>query len=135
MKATIKREYQEHCTIGHFISELFNCVTLELPNLNNQKQISCIPEGVYKCQKIVHPKFGNCFRILQVDSRDGVLIHNGNYTSNTHGCILVGKDFADINKDGIIDITSSVNTLKEMYLKMPNEFELEITQNICDIRF
>lgn len=119
MKAVIYRRYFENCTLGTLsVSNgeeiIFSCKTLELPDQNNKSKISCIPEGVYKIQKENHKKFGECFRILQVPARDGILIHNGNYTSQIRGCILVGKNHIDINKDGVMDVTESKNTLSKL---------------------
>lgn len=135
MKATIKRTYEEKQTLGDFEFQGFKCKTLELAWLDNQRQISCIPEGVYKCSKELHAKFGKVFRLHNVPGRDGVLVHFGNYAGSMNpntarpdslGCILVGKQHIDLNKDGIKDITASKPTMDELYRIMPDAFELEI---------
>jgi len=45
---TIERMYRPDCTLGILTLDDFKCWTLELPNLDNRKDISCIPEGVYE---------------------------------------------------------------------------------------
>jgi len=45
---TIHRWYNDDCTIGRLHLNGFQCFTLELPDLDNQQDISCIPDGEYK---------------------------------------------------------------------------------------
>jgi len=135
MKATIKRTYEAHQTKGEWLFQGYKCKTLELKWLNNERRISCVPEGTYSCSKEIHAKFGKVFRLQNVPGRDGILVHFGNYagsfnpktsTPDSLGCILVGKAFADIDKDGICDITASKTTMDELYTLMPTKFDLEI---------
>jgi len=65
-------------------------VTLELPWLENEKQISCIPEGAYPLTSIESPKYGSTWLLENVPNRSEILIHAGNYPKDTHGCILAG---------------------------------------------
>jgi hypothetical protein len=73
------------------------------PWKDNQKDISCIPQGLYNVirhNSIYHP---NTFEILNVPSREGVLIHPGNYACpvqvgdriicDSKGCFLPGFDY------------------------------------------
>lgn len=105
---------------------VFDCFTLELPNFGNKKKVSNIPIGKYKVVKRTSPKYGNHFHILDVPNRDYILIHQGNYYTQIEGCVLVGKELKDINKDGLKDVTNSVATMKILNDLLPNEFELEI---------
>lgn len=100
--------------------------TLELPDLNNTKQKSNIPKGKYKVKKRTSPKYGQHFHIQNVPNRDMILIHNGNYHTQILGCVLVGSDIVDINKDGVLDVTNSVATMATLVKLLPNEFDLEI---------
>lgn len=73
------------------------CCTLELPWLNNQKNISCIPAGEYHCTWEKHPRFPQAeavVRLAAVPGREGVLIHPGNSAGDIQGCILLGKNFS-----------------------------------------
>lgn len=96
---------------GHIIADWHS---LELPNKNNQRRVSCIPEGAYKARKHNSPKFGKSLWLQDVPNRSEILIHRGNYHSDILGCILIGSDLADINKDGYLDVTNSTNSIKEL---------------------
>lgn len=95
---------------------IFECKTLELPYLNNQKNISCIPMGEYTMRKRWSWKFKKMlYEIEGVSNRSAILIHSGNYYTDIRGCVLVGDSFQDINSDGYMDILNSRNTLKELH--------------------
>lgn len=126
MKLKIKRTYQDDCTVGVLNFGGFRCLTLELPDLDNQQNISCIPAGRYRCKKIVSPSLGPCIDILDVLDRTYIRIHAGNYTSQILGCVLVGDSLKDINRDGVLDVTNSGATLKTLMLLLPDSFELVI---------
>ena len=103
MKAKLLRiDYQEKQTLGGLyifdgVLDIFNCKTLELPWLDNQARISCIPVGHYKTHYHISPTFGRCFWVQDVPGRSEILIHKGNYNRDTKGCVLVGNGFADID--------------------------------------
>lgn len=77
---------------------------LENPWLNNERSVSCIPEGIYAVGKRVSPivqriskgKYMEGWEVQNVPNRSFILFHAGNYVRNTDGCILTGssKDFA-----------------------------------------
>lgn len=120
-------------TLGRFYlyngtDEIFSCVTLELPNRGNERNISNICGGEYTCKLRHSKKYGWHYQVTNVDGRDLILIHFGNYYTNTRGCILFGKDFADINKDGVKDITSSKSTIKAFMNVAPKEWKLIINE-------
>lgn len=104
---------------------IFSCKTLELPYRNNAKGASCIPLGKYKVVGRTSPKYGNHFHVLDVENRDYILFHQGNFNYQIRGCILVGSSFKDINNDGEKDVINSKNTLSKM-TGLTNEFELTI---------
>ena len=54
------------------------CYTIELPWMENQRRISCIPEGEYFLQKRFSPKFKWHFLLMDVPGRDLILIHPAN---------------------------------------------------------
>ena len=97
-------------TLGHLIDdeEKLLCCTLERPWLDNQHDVSCIPPGVYTCRRVHSPHFGcDVFQICDVPDRANVLIHWGNFFTDSEGCVLVGSSFADINHDGTMDVAAS----------------------------
>lgn len=70
------------------------CLTLERPWADNQQNVSCIPNGRYRCVRLRSPKFGWTFEVTNVPNRTHVLFHSGNTIEDTHGCILVGEEFS-----------------------------------------
>jgi hypothetical protein len=119
-------------TLGNFTLtvndvEVLKGVTLELPWMNNQHQISCILPGIYDLELFNSIKFGKCLHVVNVQGRDGILIHKGNYNRDTHGCILVGSKFSDIDKDGYLDITESGKTLDKIMSLIEGEGVLIIS--------
>tara|TARA_R110002051_G_scaffold119351_1_gene192834 strand:+ start:1055 stop:1489 length:435 start_codon:yes stop_codon:yes gene_type:complete len=144
MFARICRQYYQDQTHGTLTvynedteEEVFNCRTLELPWLDNQTNISCIPEGHYDVDPVTSQTFGRIYAVNEVPGRSLIRIHQGNYAgsinprtghSDIRGCILVGKEFVDISGDGIADITSSKATLKELLEVAPGGFILTVEQ-------
>lgn len=113
-KISIKTIKQDDCTVGVLTTGDFRCFTLELPDMDNQPNISCIPQGTYEYFKRNSPANGEVLELKGVVGRSYIQVHKGNYTSDVVGCILVGKTISDINNDGIPDVTSSGQTLSEL---------------------
>jgi hypothetical protein len=109
--------------------QVYTCKTLELPWKQNQREISCIPTGNYFLSNRYSDKYKHHLLINNVEDRDNVLIHVANYASQLKGCIAPGADFGDIDKDGIIDVTSSRKTLDEIlsYIGVEEVVPLTIT--------
>ena len=123
---TISRNYYHRCTTGEAVYKGFTCKTLELQWLRNQQNISCIPEGIYQCHKIVSPSLGECFEIENVPNRTFIRGHMGNFTSDILGCILFGESLLDFNGDGITDVTNSKETFTELMAILPDKFMIEV---------
>ena len=84
-------------TYGVLLSDTYPfAVTLELPWKDNLRNVSCIPAGMYLCQRIRSPRFGETFDI-PVAGRSHILFHTGNWDTDTEGCILVGEQFEYLN--------------------------------------
>lgn len=66
-------------------------LTLELPWKENAKNVSCVPAGTYRCAITSSTRFKHfVLRLFDVPGREGILIHSGNTTRDTEGCILPG---------------------------------------------
>ena len=111
-------------TFGHFIDPIsasLHLVSLELPQKNNEQNISCILAGSYICRYENHKTKGECYRIIDVPNRDGILIHILNFSSETQGCIGVGKTMVYPTM-----INSSKVALAELIKYCGKEFRLTI---------
>ena len=117
---TITRRYTDKETFGDVVASnggaTFTCKSLELPWLNNQRNISCIPAGTYELKFTRSFKYPlGTYEVQKVPNRSGIRIHIGNYATgkkvDIEGCILLGNAFNDINKDTYLDITNSTITV------------------------
>ena len=123
----------EEQTLGYFslydgLEKVFDSVTLELPWKANMRNISCVPKGVYKVVPRYSPKYKNHFILEDVRDRKYILIHSGNFNTDTRGCILLGNRFAQINADSLLDIAASRRTLDELLETCQGDgFELTIS--------
>lgn len=126
-KICVKRlEKTENCTRGILLlNGLIECATLELPWRNNETDISCIPEGKYTAKRHVSPKFKECFSVQNVEGRTNILIHAGNTTDDTSGCIIVGSSYGELkNKPAVLD---SRKALDKLLSKIDTSEEIELT--------
>ena len=108
--------------------EVFKTDTLELADLGNKPQVSCIPKGIYNVLK-VPPTSAIPYlhlAIQNVPNRSGICIHKGNYNSDIKGCVLVGKGYGDMNGDGELDIKNSKITFDKLMSICPDAFKLTI---------
>lgn len=99
-------------TLGFLHWNDFKCKSLELPWLNNQPKISCIPVGSYDCIWSFSPHMKKfTFEVTFVNNRAGIRIHSANFTRQLLGCIALGDLFKDLDVDGVTDILHSGATL------------------------
>ena len=133
MKGTIIRLRDDGIeSLGTFfiydeLDKVLGCKSLELPWKGNKRNVSCIPRGIYHVAHRNSEKYGDHLHIEDVPGRDYILIHAANFVTQLEGCIAVGATFADINRDGNTDVTSSRDTLKKLIDIVPIEgMSLEI---------
>ena len=91
----IRNTFSKKSTIGElFLNGERICDTLENPWQDNQRNISCIPEGIYPVRLRLPRESGTRdyihLLVKDVKDRDYILIHIGNTAKDTSGCILVG---------------------------------------------
>jgi hypothetical protein len=87
------------------------CLTLELPDKCNQRNISSIPRGDYICLPIVSPKYGFTYMVSGVNGRSGILFHTGNTVEDSKGCILVGASFGFLGRRAVISSRATFDRL------------------------
>lgn len=143
MKLLLKRiARKDTYTIGKlYIDDEYICDTLEDPDrglnqcmpidqINKTKVYgnTAIPTGSYSINmNIVSPKFknrswakpwnGKLPRLEDVPGYEGVLIHVGNTSKDTLGCILVGENKV---KGQVINSTNTFNKLMKLLTKQKN---------------
>ena len=125
MKVTINRTYQKDSTLGLLTYGHFRAHTLELPDLDNQEDISCIPAGLYSCRKHQSPANGHCIEIINVKDRTHVQLHKANYLSNILGCIAIGNS-SRFRDNGEPWVTNSKDTLTALMELLPDTFDMVI---------
>ncbi len=91
----IRDTFTDKSTLGklYFDGEFYGH-TLELAWKDNEKRVSCIPKGVYEVKKrhTEESKYKyEHLHILDVENRELILMHVGNYPKNSKGCILLGN--------------------------------------------
>ena len=91
----IRDTFTEESTIGElFINGERICDTLERPYFNNQRNISCIPEGIYPVRLRLPRESATRdyihLLVQDVPDRDWILVRRGNFPYQSQGCLLVG---------------------------------------------
>lgn len=127
MKLIQKRRYFKHGTF----SEVFTsdgdlvCVLVERPWLNNQPNISCVPEGEYILSPHVSPSQGECL-ILEAHTlgvyqsahpkavRTHILWHVGNTVADVSGCAAVGEEFGTLGAWAVINSRDTMEYLNKL---------------------
>lgn len=118
------------------------CKTLELPWLNNQRSISCIPEGEYLVTYSGpvlkddpnteedesggrHPRPYGHYIVHNVPGRSGILIHRGRTPDWSKGCITVGSRFGNYETEAPT-LEDSGPKLQHMVDNLPKRWRLLI---------
>lgn len=130
----IRRVFSNHIkTLGLGLlvkgsKELLQFKTIELPWTDNVPMISCIPEGEYKAVATTRGSNGKyAIHIDSVSGRSEIMIHTANFVRQLKGCIAPGQRFADLDKDGIIDVEKSQITMDKLQAHLPINTKFKIT--------
>lgn len=113
-----------------YIDNVFECYTLE--DEERETKVwgeTCIPKGRYKVELRTEGRFHNSyknkfsfhegmFHIVNVPNFKYILIHIGNYTRNTAGCLLVGQG---VGNNGVL--SNSTIAYTKMYKKIIKAFK------------
>ncbi|WP_452228986.1 DUF5675 family protein [Lacinutrix sp. MEBiC02404] len=100
MDVLLHRTYFEEGTNSAlFYNGQFLGFAIELPWLNNQRSVSCIPEGKYALKARHSAKFGHHLHIINVKDRSLILLHPANDAKrDLHGCIAPISQLTGIGK-------------------------------------
>ena len=126
LKLKLIRYYTPNATLGIILHDFQMWATIERPWRDNKKNVSCIPEGVYVCQRVDSPRHGDTFEVKHVVNRTHILFHVANTSDDVKGCIGVAKHIngerfkIDQSKVGFKDFMDSMADHKE--------FEITIKQ-------
>ena len=117
-RVDLLRDYKKSCTLGEAILPSGKIIkTLERPWLNNQPNVSCIPDGVYLCkwlERSASGKYKRCWHVQGVDGRSGILWHSGNLVRHTLGCILPGMRHGWLlNQRAVLSSGAGMNAMRE----------------------
>jgi hypothetical protein len=130
MRIVIKRHNQDKnqttgvCMVFGEDKILFSSMSLERGWRNNEKRVSCIPKGEYKCVLEWSNRFkSDLWEIKGVENRSECKFHSANYWYQLNGCIALGQKLKDINKDGYRDVTNSRNTMKQFHSALKGHTE------------
>jgi hypothetical protein len=88
------------------------CSTLELPWRENQRNVSRIPEGDYHVFPRFSQRHGHAFWLQDVPGRQDILIHSGNTTADTQGCILVGEGWRRLSQAWLMSSRAAMTRLR-----------------------
>ena len=99
--------------------------TVERPWLNNEPNISCIPQGTYQCKIHQSPKNGEVYEVQDVSGRTYIQFHIANTADEVQGCIGVGNAAGYVgDKKGVRDSVLGFASFKHVMEKEP--FQLTI---------
>lgn len=110
------------CVVGRLTFKEFECFTLELPDLDNQVNISCIPDGLHPARKRFSPgKKIWVVEYLDIPNRTYIQMHPGNFTRQILGCQAIGDGIKWLDGDSILDVTNSGPTFDLLMKALPDE--------------
>lgn len=87
---------------------------LERGWLNNKLNQSCIPLGNYIVKHYDSQSHPDTFIVHGTHPRSSILIHKGNFYTDSAGCILVGHQFTPINNDKFLDVRYSTEAMAKL---------------------
>ena len=116
--------YFDTGTLGKVWVGDWSCYTVERPWKNNQANVSCIPEGDYKCEPFTGTRFQDVVQILDVPDRTFILFHVANFPHDVEGCIGLGSRF----NSGALEpaVYDSRVTTAEFFVQAGKSFDLKI---------
>lgn len=106
--------------------DIFQFKGIELPWNDNQKNISSIPANIYNAVAV--RRYSNqkyALWIQDVPNRSQIMIHTANFARQLLGCLAPGEKFADLDRDGIIDVKHSQKIMDKLQKHIPLGTEIQ----------
>jgi hypothetical protein len=104
------------CFISINGDKVFQSESIERGDNDNQARISCIPTGTYLMVLEYSSRFKReLWEIKDVPNRSECKFHSANYSRELNGCVALGVNRADIDKDGNKDVTNSKATMARFH--------------------
>ena len=127
----IRDEFTDKSTLGKlYCNAEFIAHTLELAWKDNEKSVSCVPAGEYKCRvRLARESATRDYVHLLVEdvpNRSYILFHRGNYPSDSRGCILTGTHRAQ-SPDKILESKVAHSYLMDYILSNELSEEIKLT--------
>ena len=86
---------------------VYKAHSIELPWKDNQRNISCVPDGIYKIEYEHSDKFNRfLWELKGVPNRSEIKIHPANSKDELAGCIALGTDIT-YKEDGTVYLSLS----------------------------
>lgn len=127
----VRTDYDSDLTDGKMYDDQNKaiCFTLELPNLNNQPEVSCIPEGQFSFHKFFSSTLGWVYRLDNVPNRSLIDIHKANVCPELRGCIAVGlaQGTLDVKGKTYPAVLQSAEALQKLFDIVGNSGTITIT--------
>jgi hypothetical protein len=134
----IRESTGDEGTFGTLVLPKLRLATAEPPWRGNQRNVSCIVPGVYRCvfdamSRTVGGR-RRLYRILETPGRAGVFIHAGNWAgdrskgfkSDSLGCPLLGTHKGILSKQrAVLGSTTAITRLLEYLQGDPWELTIE----------
>jgi len=92
---------------------------IELPYIDNNINVSCIPRGTYTFSKGIRPDGRHTINILNVIGRSRILVHVGNSTKDSQGCILPCTSYWTLDGTGEVYGERSSLCFKRLLAALP----------------
>lgn len=109
---------------------IFKSECIERGWRDNKSRVSCIPEGEYPIKLEYSNRFRkDLYEIYEVPNRSECKFHAANYARQLNGCIALGNNRKDIDKDGYYDVTSSRDTMKRFHEAMGGDMQAILIVN------
>lgn len=120
--------HTEQGTFGMLQGGSLFMYTLEDPWLDNAPNESCIPLGAYNVTRHESQRHPDSWLVLDVPERFAIMIHPGNTTKDTQGCILPGGSLGIVeDRWAVMDSVDAMASLND-YCKDVNDFMLYIVE-------